>query len=166
MRKEHVSSESRKEDFESQPNIQGRSPGLRKRWGEKVSAVQSALTDVLYIACHFILREYWGVAKLKPGRHSNPSPALLTSVGGWGLKSHLEACSQYFSHPVSFIKGTSPRPLSRTDHSSIVVHTPLPPVLHYNTVTQTDSTLRTGLNLDYYLQLQMIIIKNINYICE
>lgn len=30
VRKEHVSSESRKGDFGSQPNIQGRSPGLRK----------------------------------------------------------------------------------------------------------------------------------------
>jgi len=28
----------------------------------KVSLVQSAQTDVLYIACHSILREYWGVA--------------------------------------------------------------------------------------------------------
>lgn len=46
-------------------NIQGRSPGPDRG---KVSVVQSALTDVLYIACHFILQEYWGVAKLKPGR--------------------------------------------------------------------------------------------------
>lgn len=54
-------------------------PGLRK-----VSVVQSALTDVLYIACHFILQEYWGVAKLKPGRYSNPSPAPLQAVVGGG----------------------------------------------------------------------------------
>lgn len=45
----------------------------------KVSLVQSAQTDVLYIACHSILQEYWGVAKLKPGRYSNPSP---TFAGG------------------------------------------------------------------------------------
>lgn len=51
---------------------------------KKVSAVQSALTDVLYIACHFILQEYWGVAKLKPGRYSNPSPALLPALVGGG----------------------------------------------------------------------------------
>lgn len=48
------------------------------------SAVQSALTDVLYIACHFILQEYWGVAKLKPGRYSNPSPAMLPALVGGG----------------------------------------------------------------------------------
>lgn len=51
--------------------------------GGECSAMQSALTDVLYIACHFILQEYWGVAKLKPGRYSNPSPAHI-GVGGWG----------------------------------------------------------------------------------
>lgn len=95
------------------------------RWGGGVSAVQSALTDVLYIACHFILQEYWGVAKLKPGRYSNPSPAHI-GVGGWGLKSHLEACSQYSSYPVLFMKGTSPRPLSRTDQSSGRPHATAP----------------------------------------
>lgn len=42
----------------------------------KVSLVQSAQTDVLYIACHSILWEYWGVAELKPGRYSNPSPTF------------------------------------------------------------------------------------------
>lgn len=31
-------------------------------------AMQPALTDALYIACHFILGEYWGVARLKPAR--------------------------------------------------------------------------------------------------
>ena len=55
-----------------------------RRGEKKVSAVQSALTDVLYIACHFILQEYWGVAKLKPGRYSNPSPALLPALVGGG----------------------------------------------------------------------------------
>lgn len=52
--------------------------------GEKVSAVQSALTDVLYITCHFILQEYWGVAKLKPGRYSNPSSVPLPGLVGGG----------------------------------------------------------------------------------
>lgn len=42
----------------------GQRPG---RWGWD-PAMQPALTDALYIACHFILHEYWGVAKLKPGR--------------------------------------------------------------------------------------------------
>lgn len=81
------------EDIGRQPNIQSQSPGLRTGgvgWGKGAgvgggggSAMQSALTDVLYIACHFILQEYWGVAKLKPGRYSNPSPAHI-GVGGWG----------------------------------------------------------------------------------
>lgn len=53
--------------------------GLLSRQKNKVSLVQSALTDVLYIACHSILQEYWGVAELKPGRYSNPS---LTFTGG------------------------------------------------------------------------------------
>lgn len=47
------------------------------------SAVQSALTDVLYITCHFIPLEYWGVAKLKPARYSNPSPAPLQQRWWW-----------------------------------------------------------------------------------
>lgn len=40
-KKEHVSSESSKKDFESQPNIQGRSPGLRKREGKSFSGAVS-----------------------------------------------------------------------------------------------------------------------------
>lgn len=91
-----------------------------------VLGIQSALTDVLYIACHFILEKYWGVAKLRPGRYSNPSPATLPLLGRWGLKSHLRACSQYSSHPVLLIKTTSPRPLLRTDHSSRYPHTAAP----------------------------------------
>ena len=51
--------------------------------GGAVSAVQSALTDVLYITCHFIPLEYWGVAKLKPARYSNPSPAQLRRRRWW-----------------------------------------------------------------------------------
>ena len=50
----------------------------------KVPVVQSALTDALYIACHFIPLEYWGVARLKPGRYSNPSPELLPALVGGG----------------------------------------------------------------------------------
>lgn len=75
---------------------------VQERGREKVSAVQSALTDVLYIACHFILLEYWGVAKLKPRRYSNPSSVPLPGLVGGGLKSHLEACNHYSSHPAPF----------------------------------------------------------------
>ena len=32
------------------------------------AAVQSALTDGLYIACHFSPQEYWGSAEFSPGR--------------------------------------------------------------------------------------------------
>lgn len=63
------------------------------------SGVQSPLTDVFYIFCHFILQKYWGVAELKCGRYHNPSPGELTGAGGRGLKSHLEPCHWYPSHP-------------------------------------------------------------------
>lgn len=119
-------------------------------WGGWVDwAMQSALTDVLYIACYFILQEYWGVAKLKPGRYSNPSPAHI-SVGGWGLKSHLEVCSQYSSHPMLFMKGSSSRPLSRTHQSFSLLHAtaPRPESPHRNT---NRLTLWKNLNLDFKL---------------
>lgn len=50
--------------------------GLLSRQKKKVSLVRSSQTDVLYIACHSILQEYWGVAELKPGSYSNPSPTF------------------------------------------------------------------------------------------
>lgn len=145
------------EDIGRWSNSQVWSPGLGKVWwwcvgwvwglgGWGDCATQSALTDVLYIACYFILQEYWGVAKLKPGRYSNPSPAHI-SVGGWGLKSHLEVCSQYSSHPMLFMKGTSSRPLSRTHQSFSCLHAtaPRPESPHRNTNTLT---LWKNLNLD------------------
>jgi len=46
--------------------------------------MQSALTDALYIACHFISQKYWGVAKLKCGRYGNPSLAEQSTLVGGG----------------------------------------------------------------------------------
>lgn len=73
------------------------------------------------------------------------------------MKSHLGACSQYSSHPMPFIKGTSPRPLSRTDQSSSHAHAAALPALHHNTVTQTDSAQRKSLFLGYYLRGSSIL---------
>lgn len=111
-----------------------------KKTGGKVSAVHSALTDVLYIACHFIPQEYWGVARLKPGRYSNPSPAQFTSIGGWGLKSHLEACSQYSRHPTRLKKKVALQGRYHGQTTHLVIHMPLPPGLQHNTRTQTQHT--------------------------
>lgn len=73
--------------------------------------MQSALTDVLYIACHFILWEYWGVAELKPGRYSNPSRGSCR-----GRDLILELLANILATPAMYKKGwlkavTMDRPL-------------------------------------------------------
>lgn len=92
-----------KEDFGSWPNIQGWSSSLRQGRGRSFSSAVSLNWCVIYCLSLYSAG-ILGRCQAQTWKVEQSITCTVTGVGGWGLKSHLEACSQYSSHPMPFIK--------------------------------------------------------------